>query len=268
MAADANTTGRVAVITGGSSGIGAELGRQLAVAGWRVGLSARRAEALESVAGEIRRAGGLAEIAPADAADAAATRAAIDALAGVLGPVDLLIANAGIGTNTPGTDFSAAEVERQIRVNLLGPAYAFEAVLPSMLARGRGHLVGISSMAGYLGLPGGAGYCSSKAGLTAMLRSLSTDLRRRGIAVTAVHPGYVRTPMIAGADHPLPFAMDVGPAARIILRAIAARRREVAFPRRTAWLVALGRLVPAPVFEAVLGRIAPEPLAPPVAGRQ
>ena len=261
MAANSGTAGRVAIITGASSGIGAELGRQLAGAGWRVGLTARRGEALESVAGEIRRSGGVAEIATADAADPVATRAAIDALAGALGPVDLLIANAGVGSNTPGTAFAAAEVERQIRVNLLGPAYAYEAVLPSMLARGRGHLVGISSLAGYLGLPAGSGYCSSKAGLTAMLRCLGTDLRGRGIAVTAVHPGYVRTPMIAGADHPLPFALDVGPAAGIILKAIAARRREVSFPRRTAWLANLGRVVPAWAFEAILGNVAAEPPA-------
>jgi len=258
MAQADGDSARVAVVTGASSGIGAELARQLAASGWHVGLTARRADNLESLAGEIRGAGGVAAVAPADAADPAATRVAIAALAAALGPVDLLIANAGLGLGTPGAAFAAADVERMVRVNLLGAAYAIEAVLPSMLGRGRGQIAGISSLAAYRGLPGGAGYCASKAGLTAMLEALRIDLRRRGIAVTAVHPGYVRTPMIAGADHPLPMAMDVGPAARIILKGIAARRRHVAFPRPMAALVALGRLVPGALYDRVVGRFVGE----------
>ena len=255
--ADRDST-RVAVVTGASSGIGAELARQLAGSGWRVGLTARRAGDLEALAVAIRAAGGIAAVAPADAADPDATRGAIAALADELGPIDLLIANAGLGLGTPAGAFSAADVERMVRVNLLGAAYAIEAVLPEMLRRGRGQIAGISSLAAYRGLPGGAGYCASKAGLTALLESLRIDLRRRGIAVTAVHPGYVRTPMIAGADHPLPLVLDVGPAARIILKGIAARRPHVAFPRPMAALVSLGRLLPGGLYARLVGRIVGE----------
>jgi short-subunit dehydrogenase len=241
----------VAVVTGASSGIGAELARRLAAEGVKVGLTARRADLLEEVAATIRAAGGTAAVAPADAADARATREAITRLAAELGPVDLLVANAGLGLSTPAATFSAELVEQIVRVNLLGPAYAIEAVLPDMLVRGRGHLVGISSLAAYRGLPDTAGYCASKAGLTALLESLRVELHPRGIAVTVVHPGFVRTPMIAGSTDPQPFVMDVEPAVRIILRGIAARRPAVAFPWPTAALASLGRWLPPRISDPV-----------------
>jgi len=247
--------GRIVVVTGASSGIGAELSRQLAASGARVGLTARRAEALEALASEIRSAGGIAAVAPADAADPDATRAAVGALAETLGgPVDLLIANAGLGISTPAAAFSASDFERMVRVNLLGAAYAIEAVLPAMLRAGKGHVVGISSLAAFRGLPGGSGYGATKAGLTTLLEGLRVELRPRGIAVTAVHPGYVRTPMTAGAAHAQPFLMDVGPAARIILRGIAARRRTIAFPWQTATLMTLARLMPGAVYDRLILR--------------
>jgi short-subunit dehydrogenase len=244
--------GRVVIITGASSGIGAELARQLGARGARVGLTARRAEALDQVARAIRDSGGIAAAAPADAGDRAATAAAIARLAGELGPVNVLVANAGLGLATSGTAFSAETVEQMVRVNLLGAVYAFEAVLPNMLARGDGQLVGISSVAGYRGLPGTAGYCATKAGLSVLLESLRVDLRSRGIAVTTVHPGYIRTPMIEGASHPQPFVMEVGPAARAIIKAIEGRRAEIAFPWQMALLMAVTRRLPDAIYDRVV----------------
>src|SRR5580704_7799581 len=97
--------GQVAVVTGASSGIGEALSRNLAKAGMRVGLTARRLDALESLAASIRERGSTAAIAPADATDRAATHAAIEKLAAELGPIDLLVANAGVGLTTPATSF-------------------------------------------------------------------------------------------------------------------------------------------------------------------
>jgi short-subunit dehydrogenase len=246
---------KTAIVTGASRGIGAELARQLAAAGVKVGLTARRAQALEAVAGEIRAKGGTAAVAPADAADRLATREAIARLAEKLGPIDLLIVNAGIGLRTPGRSFSAETFERMVRVNLLGAAYAIEAVLPDMLERRQGHLVGISSLAAYRGMRRGAGYCATKAGLTALLEGLRLDLVGRGIAVTAIHPGYVRTAMVAGAEHPLPWLLDVGPAAQLALKGIAARRRSVSFPWVPTALMTLARLLPASMSDRLAGRV-------------
>lgn len=246
-------TGRVAVVTGASSGLGAELARQLAARGVAVGLTARRLDLLDALAVEVRARGGTAAVAAADAGDIDATRAAIRALADQLGPIDLLIANAGFGRTLGARDFAASTIETMVRVNLVGAAAAIEAVLPAMLERGSGQIVGMSSLAAYRGLPGGAGYCASKAGLSAMLESLRHDLRGSGVAVTIVHPGYVRTPMTEGSARRLPFLMDVEPAARRILKGIAARRRYVDFPWPMATLAGLGRILPGAIVDRVLG---------------
>ena len=244
-----------AIITGASSGIGASLARELARSGVRVGLTARREPELEQLARAIRSEGGTAIVAPGDAADPASTRAAFARLIGELGPIDLLIANAGVGYDLPVTAFSAEKFDRMVRVNLIGVAYAFEAVLPSMLERGRGHLVGLSSLASYRGLPGSAGYSASKAGLTALLEGMRPELFHRKITVTAVHPGFVRTPMTAGASHPQPFLMDADRAARIILKGIAGRKRRIDFPLPMVGLLRLIQLMPGWLYDRTANRL-------------
>ncbi len=246
---------RVAAITGASSGIGAELARQLARLGVRVGLTARRVEDLEALAGSIRSEGGTASVAQADALDPAGTRAALGRIAADLGPIDLLVANAGVGLGTPGAAFSGEVFARMVGVNLLGPAHAIEAVLPSMIERGRGQVVGISSLAGYRGLPGSSGYSATKAGLTALLEGLRPELARLGVAVTVVHPGYVRTPMTAGQANRQPFLMDCEPAVGRIVRGIARKSRRVDFPGPMVGLLRVARALPGWMFDPVAARI-------------
>jgi NADP-dependent 3-hydroxy acid dehydrogenase YdfG len=135
-----------AIVTGASSGIGSALARQLGAMGVRVGLTARREAELEAVARGIRDAGGSAVVAPGDAADPVSTRAAFDRLKAELGPIDLLVANAGVGRGESPKHFSAEELDRMIRVNLNSVVYAIEAVLPAMLERRRGQIAGISSL--------------------------------------------------------------------------------------------------------------------------
>jgi short-subunit dehydrogenase len=248
----------VAVVTGASSGIGSALARGLGRDGVAVGLIARRADFLRELAEEIRGGGGVARYAAADVSDREALRGAIRELDERLGPVDLMIANAGIGFETPADGFDAIAFERILRVNVMGAAYAFEAVLPEMIARGEGHLVGVSSLAGYRGLPGTAGYCASKAALSTLLESLRVELRGRGIAVTTVHPGFVATAMTENAAHPRPFLMDADRAARIILRGIRARRREVNFPLSMAALMRLVRAMPGVIYDRAVGRAVPD----------
>ena len=143
----------MAVITGASSGIGWELAKVLAGQGCKVGLIARRKENLDKLADQVRQAGGAAAIAPADVGDRLQTLTAVAELRRQLGPVDLLIANAGVGTPTFLNPINIADVERMIRVNLLGTVYAIEAVLPEMLERRQGHLAAVSSLSAYKGLP-------------------------------------------------------------------------------------------------------------------
>jgi short-subunit dehydrogenase len=247
--------GEVAVVTGASSGLGAEMARQLGRLGLRVGLTARRGDELERVAESIRAEGGTAAVAVADASEPDATRSAIRSLADRLGPVDLLIANAGVGISTPAAGFSAEAFERMVRVNLLGAAFAIEAALPSMIERRSGHVVGVSSLAAFRGLPGSAGYSATKAGLSALLEGLRPELKRLGVAVTTVHPGYVRTPMTAAPSTFQPLIMDVEPAVRIILKGIAARRSRVDFPRRMAAFLRLVQILPDGIYDRFSARL-------------
>ena len=183
--------GPVAIVTGASSGIGRALALRLGADGYRVGLIARRGERLEAVAGEIAAAGGTAAAAVADVGDRAALRAAIAEIEGRLGPTDVMVANAGFGAPTRLDPLNIDDVEQTIRVNLMGVIYSIEAVLPGMLARGRGHLLAVSSLAAFKGLPGESAYCASKAAVNAYMEGLRIALRARGVVVTTVCPGFV-----------------------------------------------------------------------------
>jgi NAD(P)-dependent dehydrogenase (short-subunit alcohol dehydrogenase family) len=244
--------GRVAVVTGASSGIGAALSRQLAASGARVGLIALPEPALDAEAAAIRDRGGTAEAAAADVTDSAAVHDAVEHLTRSLGPIDLLVLNAGIGLATRVDEpFSAEAVERMVRVNLLGAVYPIEAVLPQMLERRRGHLVGVSSLSSYRGQPVFSGYCASKAGLATLLEGLRIELREHGIAVTTVRPGFVRTPMTAEARAPR-FMLEVEEAAAIMLKGISARRPEINFPWQPALLAGLVRWLPRALYDRLV----------------
>ncbi len=235
--------GRTAVVTGASSGIGRALAVALAARGARVGVTARRTELLADLVREVRTAGGSIEARTADVADRESTLAAIRELETVHGPTDLLVANAGVGHPTGAAEMNVPLVEATMRVNFLGVVYAVEAVLPGMLARGRGHLVGMSSMAAYKGLPGSAAYSASKAAVNAYLEGLRIELRAKGVAVTAVCPGFVRTPMTA-KNPAMPFVMDADEAARRILKALARRPAVFNFPWQMSLLMKLARWAP------------------------
>jgi len=221
----------VAVITGASSGIGLELAKQLARKGTRVGLVARRREQLEALAAEITAAGGTAAIAAADVAERDAVNAAVRELETKLGPPDLLIANAGVGAPTRiEPDVNLADLEKMYRVNVFGVMYAIEAVLPGMLARKKGHIAAVSSLGAYKGLPGEWGYTSSKAALNNIMEGLRIQLRGRGVSVTTICPGFIRTPMTAVNKFKMPWLLEPDDAARRIIRALERRASVFNFP--------------------------------------
>ena len=236
--------GRVAVITGASSGIGWELARQLAADGARVGLVARRREPLESLAALIRTAGGVAVVQPADVAERAQIERAVAGIAAEFGPVDLLIANAGVGMPTLLEPVNVADVEAMIRVNVLGVVYAFAAVLPEMLRRGCGHLAAVSSLGGYLGLPGESGYCASKAAVNVYLDGLRIHLRGRGVKVTTLSPGFVTTPMTAANTFWMPGLLSAEQAARRMLAALRRGKSVYRFPWITRFFMRLLKAMP------------------------
>jgi short-subunit dehydrogenase len=235
--------GKVVYITGASSGLGRAMAVEFARRGAAVGVLARREDRLRQLCDEIRAAGGRAEAAVADAADRAGVQTGLRSLADRLGWCDVLVANAGVGASNTASDLDVAAAEACVRTNLLGPMYAIEAVLPAMLTRGTGHLVGISSVAAFKGLPTAAAYCASKAGLSAYLESLRISLRARNIAVTTICPGFVRTELTA-KNEKMMLELDADVAARKMVTAVERRRKVYCFPRRMRALLWLTKWAP------------------------
>ena len=239
------------LITGASSGIGGALAVELAKRGAKLGLVARRADALTEIANRISATGSRALVLPADVRDADSLRAAAEKLQSEIGPVDVLIANAGIGPTRDGSDLNAKEVSEVININVIGAANSVAAVLPQMVAHGQGHLVVISSLAAYRGLPRSAAYCASKAAVSAFFESLRLDLEPKGISVTIIHPGFIKTPLTSGREAQMPFLMELDAAVQKIVGAIEKRKKSYAFPWQLASIVRAGMVMPIWMYDRI-----------------
>ena len=245
---------KVVLITGASSGIGRGLALDIAQRGATVGLVARRAEILGELVSEIESSGGHAIALPGDVGDAVSMRSVAEQLQARFGRIDILIANAGVGTSTDGSQISGEEVARVINVNLVGAANSVAAVVPAMIERGQGHLVVISSLAAYRGLPKSAAYCASKAAVSAFFESLRLDLEPQGIHVTIIHPGFIKTPLTAGREASMPFLMELDAAVGKIVRAIEKRKKSYAFPWQLATIVRAGMVTPIWMYDRISRR--------------
>lgn len=241
-------SGRTALVTGASSGIGAALARDLGVRGARVGLLARRADLLEQVAADIEEQGGWALTLPADVCNRKQVRAAVDRLAAAAGPVEVLVANAGRGAGADLKNLDAARVADVFNVNVLGAIHCLEAVLPPMLERRAGRVAVVSSLAALLPLPAAA-YAASKVAVARYFESLAPGLRSRGVTVTVLYPGFVRTSLTTRNRFPMPFSLEAAAAAREICRAVERGRPRHLFPWQMALLTRAGRLLPAGLLD-------------------
>jgi short-subunit dehydrogenase len=254
----ADISGRRAVITGASSGLGAALAAELARRGAAVGLVARRQERLEEHAATIRAAGGTAAWQVADVTDRQGLHGALDRLETELGGADVAVANAGFNRFEQPHRFEPGRALAIYDANLLGALHVVDWALPRFLERRAGHLVAIASLAGYFGFPGSAAYCGSKAAIRLHFQSLRLSLASYGIAVTTICPGFVETELTEKNDFRMPFLWPVEKAARRMADDIEARRGEVAFPWQLRLaLGALTRLVPTRIAEALVRRAAP-----------
>jgi short-subunit dehydrogenase len=195
MRALSDFTGRVAIVTGASSGIGTGLAQELARRGARVALVARRRERLEQVAAGIEAEGGTALVLPCDVEQRDAVEAAARAVVERFGRIDLLVNNAGYNRHVLFKDHDVEDVERMMRVNYLSVVYWIKAVLPAMRAQGSGWIVNLSSVAGKLGQPDEAAYAATKFAVAGLSESISYEFDPLGIHVLCVHPALVRTEM-------------------------------------------------------------------------
>jgi NAD(P)-dependent dehydrogenase (short-subunit alcohol dehydrogenase family) len=246
---------KVVFLTGASSGIGEALAIALASEGATLGLSARREGDLKSLAERCESLGGVARALPLDVSDPLALGVAAETLREEFGKIDILIANAGIGGNNPETrDLRPDAVKKVIEINLLGAANAVHAVLPDMVRRRSGHLVAISSLAGFRGIPGSAAYSASKAGMTAFFESVRLDTADKGVTVTIIQPGFIKTPLTSGRARKMPFLMELDDAIPYFIDAIEKKKKFAAFPWPLATLVRAGKLMPAWMYDRIAGR--------------
>ena len=247
-------TNKTVMITGASSGIGKGLTLEIASRGANVGLVARRQELLDEIVAGIQSRGGKAIGVAADVRDVNAMQAAAERIRTELGPIDILIANAGIGTSSHISQLDPNHVGNVIGINVLGAANSLAAVMPQMVKRGQGQLVAISSLAAYRGLAKSAAYCASKAAMSAYFESVRIDLRGTGVDVTIIHPGFIKTPLTAGREAHMPYLMELDDAVLKIVPAIEKRKKSIAFPWQLATIVRAGLLMPAFMYDWIAAR--------------
>lgn len=223
---------KTAIITGASAGIGKALALELAKRGYDLGLLARRLDALEAVAAEIRtKHGRRVEIGALDVSRDQDVGPALENLAARLGGVDVVIANAGI-TAVNRTGAGDFEVDKRvIRTNLLGAMATIDAAVRIFRAQGHGHVVGVSSVSAFRGIPGSGAYSASKAALSNYLDAARIELRNKNVAVTVIHPGFVATEISSNMEK-MPFVISAEAAAKDMADAIEAKKADVVVP---AW---------------------------------
>ena len=231
-------SGRRAWVIGASSGIGAAVAQELLARGCAVAISARDEFALREIARERMH------VVPLDMTDGLAVSAAATQLQLEFGALDIVIVAAGFWEQMPPASFDYEVFARHIDINVLGMGKVIAAVLPPMQAQGAGTIVGISSVAGYRGMPGAQGYGASKAAQLNLLESLRCGLHGSGVLVQSVAPGFVRTPMTSTNTFPMPFIIEADRAARYIVDGIARGKPEIVFPPAMAAVMKLARVVP------------------------
>lgn len=246
---------KVVLLTGASSGIGEALAYKMAEQGAIVGLLARREDKLKVIREKIENNGGKARCFAADVRAKDAVFEAAKKLRDEFGKIDILIANAGIGGNNKETrDFQAEAVTKVIAINLLGAVNSVAAVLPQMLGQKSGQIVAVSSLAGFRGLPKSAAYSASKAGMTAFFESLRLDVQHKGIDVTIIQPGFIKTPLTSGRANKMPFLMELEDSIPHFINAIEKRKKFAAFPWQLATVVRSARIFPAWLYDKIAGK--------------
>lgn len=189
-----------ALVTGSTEGIGRAIAFTLGHAGYKVGVCARTGSKVEALLRELAAAGITAAGRACDVSEPAQVAALVQEVTERLGPVDVLVNNAGIGLLTPFADLTLADWDAVMATNLRGLYLVTSAVLPGMRTRKRGAVVNISSLAGKRGFPGGTAYAASKHAIMGFSESLMLEVRKDGVRVVAICPGSVDTKMIHAQD--------------------------------------------------------------------
>lgn len=239
-----NLPWRVVWITGASTGIGAEIARQLAVQGVMVATSARKIDVLLAAA----KAEANLKPYPLDVTNAENVASVFTQIEQDLGSIDLVIAAAGTYAPLAIDNFKAEMFQTAYQVNYLGVINVLAAILPVFRARKSGHISWIASVAGYIGLPQAGSYGPTKAALINLAECLQPELAVAGIATSIINPGFVKTPLTAQNEFEMPFLMDVEEAARLTIAGLVKKKFEIAYPWQFVWILKTLQLLPYPWF--------------------
>lgn len=245
-----NWQGQRVWLVGASTGIGRALAERLHALGAQVIVSARKAEALHDFV--QHHPGSLAL--PLDVTDRQAVQAAAQA-AMAAGPLDLMCYCAGHYLAMRATAMNLDELLRHHQINTVGALHVLDAVTPHMVARGRGHLSWVSSVAGYRGLPQSLAYGPTKAALINLAETLYLDLQPHGVGVSVVNPGFVDTPLTAQNDFHMPALITPEQAAQAMVQGWARGEFEIHFPKRFTRVMKLLRLLPHRLYFAAVRRM-------------
>jgi hypothetical protein len=250
-------------LTGASSGIGAALAAEFARRGATLGLVARRRSALDET---VAQAPGRHHVYAVDVTDKDALITAARAFDDATGGADIVVANAGISVGVLTEYYEDLDAFGEVlATNVLAMACTFHPFIARMRARGRGTLVGIGSVAGVRGLPGSEAYCASKAAVASYCESLRVELRRSGVKVVTIAPGFVRTPLTAKNPYRMPFLMEPADFARQAVDAMLAGVSYRVIPWQMGIVAGMLRLLPNALFDRAFGNRPYKPRRPPAA---
>jgi short-subunit dehydrogenase len=238
-----------ALITGASSGMGRGIAVAFAKKGVTVYAAARRTAELEKLRDECKDFSGKIIPMALDVSDGDQTFETVKKLDDDCGGLDLVIANAGVAGETYGKRIDWPTIKRMIDVNVTGAAATLTGALSAMVKRGKGQLVGISSLAAFNGLPRMASYCASKAYLATFLEALRLDVKPLGIFVCSIHPGFVKSEMTANHTKKMPFLLETDDAVERMVKSIERRDETFLFPWQMGMGVKLLASLPRPLFE-------------------
>lgn len=245
------------VVTGASSGLGAEMARQLGAEGCRVALTGRRADKLAKAAAAAKAAGAadVLELV-GSASDPVTVKAHYAALKARWGGLDWAILNAGVGDSVNAREFTAKNYRWTYETNVFGVCEWIEAVLPDMLAAKSGTIAAVSSLAGFRGMPNSGAYGSSKAAVNSLMESTRIDLLGTGVRIVNVCPGFVKSELTARNDEKeMLFLLETADGARRIIEGVRKGKRIVHFPWQLSLAVKyIVPNIPAWLFERIAGR--------------
>lgn len=246
------------LVTGATSGLGEALAAAYAQPGVHLALTGRNRERLREITDHCLMAGAEVSDAALDVTDAPAMARWIDTV-NQKRPLDLLIANAGVSARTSGQSHAGRQTQAILSANLAGVVNTVLPAIPHMQGHGKGQIAIVSSLAGFLGVPGASAYSASKAAVRIWGEGLRSELRRDGIAVTVICPGFIDTPMTADTSAWKPFVMDVDNAAKLIVNRLRSGPARIAFPWSLYWAIRTIGMLPTGVSSRLVAKAVLKP---------